>query len=102
MWNDHHEHVGKQLRELLRATHGEHRPLIETPAHLFESDEVVEAQILLVLAILMSWDAYLVPDHGEFFVFNSHHEYIDVISKNLEIHERLLMHLKNWEPRPGA
>lgn len=96
MWNDHHERVGYRLMNLLRAAHGESRPLIETPAHVFDSSEVVDAQTLLATAILMSWDVYLVPMDGKFLVFNSHDEYVDVESTDRATHEALFRDLKDW------
>ncbi len=96
MWNDHHERVAHRMIDLLRAAHSETRRLIETPAHLFDESEVVDAQTLLTTALVASWDLYLVPWNGDFFIHNSHHEYVEVISKNAGIHQNRLDVLREW------
>jgi hypothetical protein len=96
MWNDHHERVAYRLLNLLRAAHDEKRPLIEAPGHLFDEAEVVDAQTMLTTAMVASWDVYMIPSNGEFLVHNSHHEYVDVISKTAMAHKAKFDALREW------
>jgi hypothetical protein len=96
MWNDHHERVAHRLVSLLRAAHDVKRQFIETPAHLFDASESIDAQTLLTTAMVVSWDVCLIPEHGDFFVYNSHHEYVDVVSRNAVVHADRLRALKEW------
>ena len=83
--------------KLLQAMNADPRPLIEAPARLLGPNEMVEAQSLLVLSILMGWDAYFIPVSGKYFIFNSNDEFTDVISSDDETHQRFLTALKdNW------
>jgi len=66
------------------------RPLIEAPARLLGPNEMVEAQSLLVLSILMGWDAYFIPVSGKYFIFKGNDEFTDVISSDDETHQRFL------------
>lgn len=87
MWSQVNLRVGYKLIQSIRA---DYRPLIEVPAHLFSATEEVEAQSLLVVPILMGWDAYFIPVTGKYFVFTSHHDFIDVVSRDDETHQRFL------------
>lgn len=80
---------------LLQAMHPDPRPLIEAPARVFDPTELVEAQSLLVLPILMGWDAYFLPATGKYFVFTSNDEFIDVVSSDEETHARFLAALRD-------
>jgi hypothetical protein len=106
MWNDHDERIAHRMIDVLRAAHSEKRQLIETPAHLFDESEVVDAHTLLTTALVASWDLYLVPWTGDFVILNSHHEYVEVIFKNTGIHQNRLDVLREWgayeEGMPGS
>jgi hypothetical protein len=87
--------------KLLQGMHFDPRPLLEAPARLFGPTELVEAQSLLVLPILMGWDAYFLPAHGKYYVFTSNDEFIDVVSCDEETHRRFLAALKDgWSAKP--
>jgi hypothetical protein len=45
--------------ESLRRSHGDRRPLIDAPGHLFKSEERAEAIAHIYLAVLFGWTAYL-------------------------------------------
>lgn len=99
MWNENHERVAYRLLNLLRTDHGELCPLIETPAHLFAASEVVDAQTVLTIAMFIGWDVYLVPEDGDFLVHNSHHECVDIFSRNAAIHADKLTVFRDWRAR---
>lgn len=86
--------VGYKMVYALRA---DDRPLIDAPAHRLDSTEEVVAQSLLVVPILLGWDAYFIPVTGKYFVFTSNDEFIDVVSNDHETHARFLAALKeSW------
>jgi hypothetical protein len=89
------------MLEQMRAASGEQKPLIEKPGQLFDSSEATALQSFLILPVLFSWDAYLAPQSGEYFVFNSHDEFVDVVSASQRTHERLFQDLQIWDPKPS-
>ncbi|HZI58111.1 MAG TPA: hypothetical protein VFF39_15115 [Verrucomicrobiae bacterium] len=87
---------------IVQSLRGDSRPLIEAPAHLCQTTQQVEAQSLLVVAMLMGWDAYFIPASQRYFVFNSNDEFIDVVSNDAKTHERFLTVLAaDWNGREG-
>jgi hypothetical protein len=101
IWNEVHERAGMFMLEQMRAARGQYRPLIEMPGQLFDSSEATALQSFLILPVLFSWDAYLAPENGEYFVFNSHDEFVCVVSRTQQMHEKLFKSLQIWEPRPS-
>ena len=99
MWNEIHERAGMFMLEQMRAARGEHKPLIEKPSQLFEEAEVIALQSFLIIPVLFSWDAYLAPENGEYFAFNSHDESVYVVSGTQQTHERLFADLRPWGPK---
>ncbi len=87
------------MLEQMRAAHYEHKPLIEKPGQLFDSSESIALQSFLIIPVLFSWDAYLAPQNGEYFVFNSHDESVYVVSGSQQTHERLFADLQTWGPK---
>jgi hypothetical protein len=99
IWNEVHERAGMYILEQMRAACGEHSPLIEKPGQLFESSEAVALQSFMILPVLFSWGAHLAPKNGDYFVFNSHDEFVCVVSQTRPTHERLFKDLGAWNPR---
>jgi len=52
----------------IREHHGESRPIIEAPGHLFTKDEQGLARGMTRLAMLFGWTAFLIPDPAGFVV----------------------------------
>src|SRR5262249_49909047 len=66
-----------------RISYGEARPLIETPAHLFDQTEFKDAMSFVTVAVLFLWDCYVVvPNRIKLLAF-SHDEY--GLAKGIEI-----------------
>jgi hypothetical protein len=99
MWNKVHERAGMFMLEQMRSARGEHKSLFERPGQLFGSSEDIALQSFLILPVLFSWDAYLAPESGEYFVFNSHDESVYVVSGTERTHEKLFKDLTIWEPK---
>jgi hypothetical protein len=58
-----------ELVEEIREHHGEHRPVIEAPGHLFAQHERGLARGMTRLAMLFGWTAFLIPAPVSFVVF---------------------------------
>jgi hypothetical protein len=99
MWNEIHERAGMFMLEQMREAQGEHKPVIQKPGQLFDSSEAIALQSFLILPVLFSWDAYLAPQSGEYFVFISHDESVKVVSGTQRVHEKLLEDLRTWDPK---
>jgi len=99
IWNQVHERAGMYIIQQMRGACGERNPLIKTPGHLFQRSEATALQSFLILPVLFTWDAYLVPQNGEYFVFISHDEVIYVVSRSERIHDRLLESMQSWNPK---
>ena len=52
----------------IREHHGERRPIIEAPGHLFAQEEQGLARGMTRLAMLFGWTAFLIPDPASFVV----------------------------------
>ena len=92
------EETGMRVIQHLRAAFGETRPLIETPGHVFSVDEFVDARAFWTLPIIFGWDAMLFPESSDYFVFNSHDEFISLVCRTKETYSRLLDEFKDWNP----
>jgi hypothetical protein len=90
------ERVAKSLVGCFRSAHGETKLLMETPAHLFNESEAADAQTLLTIAIVFGWDCYVIPQHGKYYAFSSHDEYLRVVSSSHATHEGFKGELERW------
>jgi hypothetical protein len=57
-----------------RASYGEHRTLVDVPAHVFRTGEYEDAQSLVTLCVLFLWDVFVVGTGGATLHF-SHDEH---------------------------
>jgi|SRR5579864_326579 len=57
-----------ELWHEIREHHGEQRPMIEAPGHLFEQQERGLARGMMRLAMLFGWTVFLIPDPASFVV----------------------------------
>jgi hypothetical protein len=96
IWSDVSERVVESLVESFRENRGELKPLIETPAHLFGCDELVDAQALLTLAVVFGWDCYVIPEHGNYYAFTSHDEYLQVVAATSDDYGVLKRDFEQW------
>ena len=88
--------IAVRLLEIFRAAHGEKRPILESPAYLFEPSEGVDARALVTMAVLFSWDAYIVPEHGRYYVWIDDDEFMDVCCRRREDFEELKTRFSEW------
>lgn len=98
IWNGVDEETFSQTIQMLRANLGEHRPLIDAPGHIFSSEEFIEARIFWTQPMIIGWDAILLPEKADYFVFTSHDEVTAIVSRTAETHSRLIQEFKDWNP----
>jgi hypothetical protein len=96
-WSDVSERVAHSLTECFRSTRGEQKPLMETPAHLFDVAEAIDAQTLLTIAIVFGWDCYVIPAHANYYALTSHDDYLKVVSSDSANHSRFKQELEGWQ-----
>lgn len=99
LWNEVHEKTGQFMLQKIRRTHDDAASAAEKPGQQFDASEGVALQSFFILPILFSWDAYLAPKNGDYFVFNSHDEFLRVVSRSVQTHETLMEKLKDWNPK---
>ena len=98
-WSEVSERVAYSLVNCFRASRGETAPLIEKPAHLFDSAESSDAQTLLTIAIVFGWDCYIIPENASYYALTSHDEYLEVVSASPEVHASFKRELSSWGAR---
>jgi hypothetical protein len=79
-----------RMTELLRKSHGENRTLLDSPAYLLGQADSVDARMLLTMAVLFSWDAFVIPRHGRYFVWIDDDEAADVWCRERDDYESLV------------
>jgi hypothetical protein len=98
IWSDVDEATGMFTLQRLRGAHGETRPLIEAPGHIFTGGEFADARAFWTLPMIFGWDAILFPEQNDYFVLNSHDEVVSFVSRSKETHSQLIEEFKDWNP----
>jgi hypothetical protein len=98
IWNEADEETAMYVIERLRQAEAEKRPLMEAPGHIFSREEFLSARAFWAWPIIVGWDAFLIPEVGNYFVFNSHDEIICFVARTEETYKALLNEFKNWQP----
>lgn len=96
IWSELVERAGFRVMELLRRADGVIRSPEEAPRYLFDALELVDLQVGLLQPVLIGWDAFMVPDSGDYIVATSHDETTCILTRTLQLHEKLLADLKSW------
>jgi hypothetical protein len=99
VWNEQVERAGLRVMEVMRKIHDDSTSLDESPGYLFDRGELVDLQVCLIQPLLVGWDAFLIPESGEYVVATSHDETTCVLSRSPGVHERILAELQPWSPR---
>ena len=76
------ERVGMNIVESMRLAKGEARSVNETPAHLFDEHELVEAHALLLQPLFFEWDAFVVPSSGKYFAMADHDSVLRIVTQH--------------------
>ncbi len=85
IWSEQIEEVGQRLLDRMRLGYGIKEPLIQTPTHLFNENEFLDQRAFSVLPLFFGWDAFLIPDHGRYFLFFSHDEKVFSVSESNKV-----------------
>jgi len=89
------------MLEMMRRGLGENRPLEIAQGHWFRNGAAVELAAFILPCFIFGWDAYITPSGSDFFVQISHDEYWAVITRNENVHLRLLQDLKDIGTEEG-
>ncbi len=99
VWNELVERAGFRVMEIMRRLHGDARRPEEAPGYLFDAQELVDLQVCLIQPLLIGWDAFMIPESGDYIVATSHDETTCVLARTPQIHESILAELQPWNPR---
>ena len=69
------------------------------PGHTFGSEELFEMHSYFVVPLLFGWDAFLVPEGKDYFLFVSHDGVVGVVSRSRETHDELYKRVGHWKPK---
>jgi hypothetical protein len=100
VWGDFSENAGAMMLQQMRLAKGESKPLGEFPGQLFAADELVEFHSYFLLPLLFGWDAFVVPEGKDYFLFVSHDGIVEVVSRRAETLEELRQRVSDWNPKP--
>jgi hypothetical protein len=99
VWSDFSENSGAMMLKQMRMAKGGTKPLGEFPGQLFAADELVEFHSYFLLPLLFGWDAFVVPEGKDYFLFVSHDGIVEVVSRRAEILEELRQRVSDWNPK---
>ena len=97
---DFSENAGAMMLQQMRMASGATKPLKEFPGQLFNADELVEFHSYFLLPLLFGWDAFVVPEGKDFFLFVSHDGIVEVVSRRAETLEEVRQRVSDWNPKP--
>lgn len=97
IWNDLDEEMGMCAIRRMRTACGESRGLSEAPVQVFSEVEFPDVRAFWTLPIILGWDAFLIPEGSDYFVFNSHDEVISFVCRTKERYEQLLDTFRDWD-----
>lgn len=99
IWGEFSENTGAMIVQQMRLGKGETKSLQERPGHLFSSQELFEMHSYLVIPMLFAWDAFLIPEGKDYFLFVSHDGVVGVVSRTQLTSEQLYQRVLDWSPR---
>lgn len=99
VWGDYSENVGAMIVQQMRLAKGESEPLEVSPGHLFGPDELFEIHSYFVVPLLFGWDAFVVPENGDYFVFVSHDGVAEVVARTAASAKELRNRVEDWKPQ---
>lgn len=98
--SDFSENAGAMMLQQMRKANGATKPLGDFPGQLFAADELVEFHSYFLLPLLFGWDAFVVPEGEDYFLFVSHDGIVEVVSRRTETLEELRQRVSDWNPKP--
>jgi hypothetical protein len=98
VWNESDEGVFYRIVEGLRAGAGQSASFEAFPGQLYRADEFTESIGMLLLPMIIGWDAYYFPTWSwgvpEFFLQVSHDSYVVIVTRTKKFYETALSALK--------
>jgi len=77
IWTETVERAGRLLRCRLLGEHQAQTDAVDSQAELYSTDEGIEIQGAVTLALIFEWDAYVIPAVGDVLAFISHDGYVE-------------------------
>jgi hypothetical protein len=99
VWGEYSEKIGTLIIEQMRLGKGETEPLETRPGHAFGSEELFEMHSYFAVPLLFGWDAFLIPEGKDYFLFVSHDGVVGVVSRTQETHDELYKRVGHWRPK---
>jgi hypothetical protein len=99
VWGDYSEKTGAMIIQQMRLAKGEGESVERRPVHLFGSEELIEMHSYFVIPMLFGWDAFVIPESGDYFIFISHDGVAEVVARSGEKVEELRQRVKSWNPQ---
>ena len=92
------EQCGLRILEQMRRGYGIVDSVENSPAHLFRSDEMIDAQAFATLALLWGWDAYFLPHGLRYFAYIRENSRVYLVSDEEKTLAYLLDGLSAYKP----
>jgi hypothetical protein len=102
IWGDFSENMAANIVRRMRLADGETRPMQELPGHLFEAGELGEMHCYFVIPLMFGWDAFLLLEGQDYFIFVSHDAVVEVISRTRDVSEQVRQRVIDWKPTPAS
>jgi hypothetical protein len=99
IWSDYSEKTGAMIVQQMRLAKGENKSLETRPGHLFWPEEPIEMHSYFVIPMLFGWDAFVVPESGNYFIFVSHDGFAEVVGRGAENAEEVRRRVLDWNPK---
>jgi hypothetical protein len=99
IWNDHLENTAEMIVQQMCLARGERESLEKRPGHLFGYGELYEMHSFFVVPLLFGWDAFLIPEGKDYFLFVSHDEYVTVVCRKQEAYDEMYESIRGWKPQ---
>lgn len=99
IWGDFSEKTASTIFQQMRSAKGETELLERRPGHLFGPEEVFQMHSYLAIPLLFGWDAFLVPEGKDYFLFASHDGVVGVVCRTQKTYEELYHRVRDWNPR---
>lgn len=98
-WGEALEKLGEQMAKDLRAAWSITDSLSVTPGIVFTAKEKYQLWSYSTLPYLFGWDAFVIPESGNYFAFISNEETVHLVTRTKEMQEKFLHSLTDRNPR---
>ena len=76
----------------------ENRHPIDGMGLVFDESEMADQSAVITIPIIWRWDAYMVPEDGDYFVRFSNDEFIDIETKSEVMADEWMKWLSEYKP----